>query len=327
MLTSLKAVARRRPKLTILVVLIAVLFLGVRVYERITGTSVTVKFGGTMWIPVDRHTPFLSKAVRLALQRPVPEVVAGTPIWREARPGFEVGELPVLAGGEEIDRILFARIDPARYRFEVRNDPSGRTTLPDWMRELGAILVVNGSYYAHDGGPATPVVIAGRIAGPNDYVATQGAFVSGPHGTAIVDLAHEDWRVALSGVHSAMVSYPMLIGADGKSRAPVGSGWLANRSFLAQDANGRVLIGTTRDAFFSLDRLADFLRQAPLGLTRAIDLDGGPVACQAIALPNFQRNHCGSWELQIDKQGYAKMLPLWPWAYPSMPMALAVLPK
>ena len=32
--------------------------------------------------------------------------------------------LPAIANGTEIDRILLARIEPARFRFEVRNAPA-----------------------------------------------------------------------------------------------------------------------------------------------------------------------------------------------------------
>ncbi len=71
-----------------------------------------------------------------------------------------------------------------------------------------------------------------------------------------------------------MVSYPMLIGSDGKGRADA-SKWLANRSFVAQDVDGYIVLGTTVDAFFSLDKLADFLRQSPLKLKTALNLDGG----------------------------------------------------
>ena len=97
-----------------------------------------------------------------------------------------------------------------------------------------------------------------------------------------------------------------LLGADGGSRAER-SRWLANRSFVAQDAAGRIMVGTTQEAFFSLDRLADFLRAAPLGLTLALNLDGGPVACQGVALGGFQRRFCGRWEL-ADHDGRTELL-------------------
>jgi hypothetical protein len=159
------------------------------------------------------------------------------------------------------------------------------------------VLAVNGSYFANDGRPATPVVSDGRRLGPGEYQATHGAFVAGPAGAGLVDLTGRPWQQALAGADQAMVSYPMLLGADGRSRAdgsdPV---QLANRSFLGQDSEGRVLVGTTTDGFFSLSRLAGFLAAAPLDLRLALNLDGGPVACQAVRLGTVRRDFCGRWE-------------------------------
>lgn len=296
-------------------------------FQQVTGTSVFVRYGGTVWIPVNERTAWLPLSVRMALRRQPPAASPGPMTWREIAPGFEVASLPAMAEGREADRIELARIDPARWRFAVRNDPSGGRNLDRWMADTHAVLVINGSYYGRDGGPDTPVVIDGAWRGPADYDARQGAFVSSPGAASIHDLAHQDWRTAFAGSQAAMVSYPLLIAEDGSSRAPVGSGWLANRSFIGQDRQGRVILGTTRGAFFSLDRLAAFLKAAPLDLKLALDLDGGPVACQGVDLAGYRRATCGRWELQVDKAGHAKVLPSWPWAHAAMPMALAVYPR
>jgi hypothetical protein len=188
--------------------------------------------------------------------------------------------------------------------------------------------VINGSYYGRDGGPATPAVIDGLPRGPRQYRSSHGAFVSSAARTRIRDLAAEDWRTALDGADAAMVSYPLLIAANGANRAPKESGWLANRSFIAEDHAGRIILGTTKGAFFSLYRLGAFLKRAPLDIALALDLDGGPVACQAVALGDFHRTSCGHWEIQVDREGHAKMLPTtWIWGKPPMPMALAVYPR
>ncbi|MGI4797220.1 MAG: phosphodiester glycosidase family protein, partial [Janthinobacterium lividum] len=120
------------------------------------------------------------------------------------------------------------------------------------------------------------------------------------------------------------VSYPMLV-ANGVTRVPHPSRWLANRSFVGQDAAGLVIIGTTTDAFFTLDRFADFLLGAPLGLTLALNLDGGPVASQAIALNGFDRRTYGQWEARL--QGQRVSLLTWPYGTVAMPIVLAVFPK
>ncbi len=121
-----------------------------------------------------------------------------------------------------------------------------------------------------------------------------------------------------------MVSFPLLL-AEGESRVPQPSRWLANRSFVGQDEEGRVVIGTTTDGFFSLDRFARFLLNARLGLTLALNLDGGPVASQAISLNGFERRSYGRWEAKIE--GTRAQLLMWPYGTVAMPVVLAVFPK
>ena len=97
--------------------------------------------------------------------------------------------MPVVAAGAEVDRILLARIDPARYTFQVWNRPSGDRDSLDWMRELGAVLVINGSYFTRYGTPATPLISDRALSGPADYDARHGAFVASASFVGIRDLA------------------------------------------------------------------------------------------------------------------------------------------
>jgi hypothetical protein len=63
-----------------------------------------------------------------------------------------------------------------------------------WIKTLGAVLVVNGSYFAPDHLPATPFLSGDRLLGPANYSATAGAFVSGPTSVDILDLAGTTWE-------------------------------------------------------------------------------------------------------------------------------------
>jgi hypothetical protein len=288
------------------------------------GVNVVLQHGGTYWLSVGLDSPRLSPAMRRALDD-TPEATAGAFAWNSIGEGFEVGELPVMVGDAEVDRILLARIDPQHFRFVLRNAPSGGKDLDRWMAELGAALVVNGSYYAPHGEPATPVISDGTRLGPAAYNAKAGAFIASSGFTGIRDLRDADWRTAFEGAENAMVSYPLLV-ADGTTHIAHPSRWLANRSFIGQDKAGRIIIGTTRDAFFSLDRLARFLLEAPLDLTIALNLDGGPVACQGIALGSFSRRTYGRWEAQVE--GDRAELLTWPYGEAGeMPIVLAVLPR
>jgi hypothetical protein len=280
-----------------------------------------------IWVAAGPDDRRFSPSMRLALRADPAETTAAAFEWNEIDRGFEVAELPVVAGGAEVDRILLARIDPRHFRFEVHNRPGGDRDSLDWMRALGAVLVINGSYYTRYGTPATPLLSARVLSGPKDYDAKHGAFVVSASFVGIRDLAGGSWQEVFRGADHAMVSYPLLVAADGSSRSKGDARWLANRSFVGQDGDGRIILGTTRDAFFSLDRLAAFLRAAPLGLKLALNLDGGPIACQAIALKDFRRDFCGQWEMASDNDGLRLLKPLFGARRWGLPIALVVAPK
>jgi hypothetical protein len=316
---------KRHMRKLMLALLVPACFAGALwVYAGAYGFNVLFRQGGSYWVRVKPDSQRLSPAMRLAL-RDDPAATPGTFAWRSVAPGFEVGELPAMAEGQEVDRIMLARIDPARFRFEVRISPAGDRNIDTWMTTLGAALVVNGSYYAHHGSPATPVISDGRKLGPSTYDASAGAFVASSSFTGIIDLSKTAWQSALSGSDNALVSYPLLLDERG-SRVTHHSRWLATRSFVGEDDQGKILIGTTKDGFFSLERLAQFLVAAPLHLKLALNLDGGPVACQGIAVGGYRRTTYGRWEFEID--GRSATLLTWPYGRAvGMPIVLAVFPK
>jgi len=295
-------------------------------YGGIYRFNAMMRRGPSVWVVSGPNDPRISPGMRLAVADAIPEVTSGDFSWREIRPGFQVSELPALAGGREVDRILLARIDPARFRFAVKNRPSGDKDLQGWMKLLGAALVINGSYFSNQGTPETPLLSDGVRSGPASYNATHGAFVASDSAAGVEDLAAKPWSTAFSGTDNAMVSFPMLIGSDGNSRVTP-SKWLANRSFVAQDTDGYIVVGTTVDGFFSLSRLADFLRQSPLKLKTALNLDGGPVACQGISLDGFARDQCGKFEMRHVDGRFELLVRLFGERPPPMPIVLAVFPK
>ncbi len=292
------------------------------------GLNTLLRRGGTYWISVKPDDWRLSPSMRPALHDPQPVAQPGPLAWQEPRKGFEVAELPVMVNGSEADRILLNRIDPALYRFVARNAPDGSRGIDEWERVLPeALLIVNGSYYDLKGRPDTPIISNGIAMGPATYDARAGAFIAGDGFADIKDLAHQNWQAAFAGAANAMVSYPLLIGSDGQTHVNTKSRWLANRTFVGKDGAGRIIVGTTKEAFFPLAALAEFLKNSSLDLKIALNFDGGPIACQSVRLPGFQRKFYARWEAQV--QGDDVQLLRWPissatWA---MPMVLTVEPK
>src|SRR5262249_3448306 len=135
------------------------------------GFNVFFRRGLWIGVSVTPHDARASASTRQGLRRPAGARTAGPLAWRAVAPGFEAAELAVLADGHEVDRILLARIDPAHFRFVVRHAPAGNRDLDGWMRALGAALVINGSYFARDGTPATPVLSADVRRGPHHDIA------------------------------------------------------------------------------------------------------------------------------------------------------------
>ncbi len=248
--------------------------------------------------------------------------------WASPAQGFDVTELAVIENGTEVERIHLTRIDPKKYKFEVHTAPDGARELADWMQHTSAAMIVNGSYFARDGKPATPVIARGQAQGPKAYGTKHGAFVVSSKGPVVQDLARTRWQTAFRGASEAMVSFPMLIGADGRSRAHNSDPQrTANRTFIGQDKAGRIIIGTTKSAYFSLDRFAVFLASSRLDLVRALNLDGGPPACQAVAVGNYRRSICSNSEISSDAgqlRVLGKLFGQRPWG---LPIVLAVFPK
>lgn len=294
-------------------------------YGAYVGAPPVIYRDGLVYISMREDAPWLSRSVRLGLRTPPPRAEAGALVWRELAPGLEIGELPVMADGEEVDRLYLTRIDPTRYRFEIHTDANN--DLNAWMSELNPTAVINASYYDNKNGPATPVRIGGRYAGPADYDARHGAFVASTASASIVDLASTAWRSAMDDSETALVSYPLLLDADGGNRAEE-SRWLASRSFIAEVQGGRIVLGSAPEGFFSLYRLGEFLRRAPLDLQFVLNLDGGPVACHGVNAGGVTKLVYGHVELQSDGVGMPlRVLPGSQVFRSPMPIVLAVFPR
>lgn len=138
------------PRRTVLLILIMVAavaacvgFVVLHPYLR----NVVARRGMSIWVAVEPHDSRLSPSMQVALRDHIPEAIAGEFQWAQRADGLETAEMPVLADGHEVDRVLLVRVDPGKYRFEIRNAPAGHSNASAWMSELHAVVVTNGSYF------------------------------------------------------------------------------------------------------------------------------------------------------------------------------------
>lgn len=236
--------------------------------------------------------------LRIAMKTEVPMPTTSDMKWEMRLPGLETAELELRVKDVVVDRMVLVRIDPLRYHLSVHWDTTASRTAEDWQRELGAAVVVNGSYFGGDDhAPLTPLRLTGKPAGPTSYQSTHGAFVADGSRVDILDLKDRDVFQAIGAFPEAMVSYPLLMDGKGENRAVVSKDWLASRNFVGIDGEGRVVLGTTETGFFTLHRLGDFLKASPLGLRTALNFDGGPLVSQVVRAGDFKRDFHGTAEI------------------------------
>ncbi len=113
----------------------------------------------------------------------------------------------------------------------------------------------------------------------------------------ILDLKDRDVFRSIGMFPEAMVSYPLLMDDKGVNRAVESKTWLAARNFVALDESKRVILGTTQTGYFTIYRLGEFLKAAPLGLRTALNFDGGPLVSQVVRTGSFSRAFHGKAEI------------------------------
>jgi hypothetical protein len=163
--------------------------------------------------------------------------------------------------------------------------------------------VINSSFYQNDPiAPTTPILSGGKPLGPEKYRSSHGGFLAEPlkkgkKRFVLRDYNHEQVDLKASGYTEAVVSYPALLDGAGKVRAKPNPKWRADRSFIATDRRGRIILGTTEGGFFSLNRLGRYLKAIEgLGLKRALNLDGGPPACLCVKTKKLEYLAMGRYE-------------------------------
>jgi|GEM_PF-688818 len=284
--------------LTVVVMVIVIMYR--RAWRTKGGLALIVITAVTAFtcLPISTIPSFLlPRWLAIALRHDNPTLRTNDIQWTSRGEGIETADLEIFSEDYLVERISLVRIDSALYQFSVHYSKDSPLLAEEWREKLGAAVVVNGSYYHPNLDAETPLWTAGMQYGPQTYSAQHGAFIADDP-PRIVDLLDRDIKTELRGVNDAMVSYPLLLDTSGKVRAQGRSEWVANRTFVATEHSGRIILGTTERGFFALKAFGNFLKKSPLQLTNALNFDGGPVASQSIRVGNFRREVYGQWELQ-----------------------------
>ena len=246
----------------------------------------------------------------LCLTAPVTVGAAGLthtqPKWQTLGRGLSFTRVEVLREGEVNEvmaTLAVVKIDPASNAFRVFHHAPQSITL--WQQELKAPIVFNASYYGSDNQPVGLIIADGQALGPARNRQMRGMFVAEPKGISpdlpratILDLLATPINPKNLPWTQGVQSFPLLLDYKGNIRVR-DSEKKANRTVIATDRVGNILVFNTSNRYFTLKELAQFLKNSKFDIDSALNLDGGTEAQLLIKTKDFEYFSPPSWENSI----------------------------
>ncbi|HYM82064.1 MAG TPA: phosphodiester glycosidase family protein [Candidatus Limnocylindria bacterium] len=236
--------------------------------------------------------------------------------WRALAPGVEFttvrGEPFCRRGSSDI---AVLRLDPRRVVLQMlhatREPGHQPLTIVEWQRRTGAFAVFNAGQYYPDYSYMGLLVCDGEVVSrrlhPNFKAALVAAPVSGASVARVLDLEHDPIDPKAPGWKQVAQSF-MLFGRDGETRVRK-SDQVANRTIVAEDRRGRLLVITSEGGYTLWD-FAELLKRSPLQLTHAMSMDGGYEAELCVAAKGFRYASFGRWKSEDDESAPGAQVPL-----------------
>lgn len=251
---------------------------------------------------------------------------AGGPRWRTLREGVEFTTLrgdPYCRRGSS--EIAVLRLEPASVRLRVHHYSREPGAVPlsivEWQQRTGALAVVNAGQYYPDLSYMGLLVSDGVRVSKRLHPRFKAALVASPDDgrpvARVLDLDREPLDPAAPGWREVAQSF-MLFDRGGRPRIRK-SDDVANRTAVAQDGKGRILVITSEGGYTLWD-FAQLLQKAPIGLSHAMSMDGGYEAEMCVSLPPFHYASFGQWKGQGDVSDA-------PGAKVPLPAVIAISPR
>lgn len=178
--------------------------------------------------------------------------------------------------------LIVIKLEKDKFIWETAEDQGAPKTVMAWRQELGADLVINGSYFDEEMRPTgfykPRDADESRIAWPDRDNQKNGSGYTGlvqiRNGLLSLHYLPASFQKTPTKDSAAFLSYPTLI-ADGKILVDSDTKKYARRTILAQDKKGIPYIVITESGIISLFEIANWLTVQPEEFSIAVNLDGG----------------------------------------------------
>jgi len=219
-------------------------------------------------------------------------VVAQPVEWRKLQTGVELAIFP---------RALYVvRIDPSRAKLRagLASEALQPQTAGQWCRTAAYAVAINMGMFQHDHRSNVGYLRNGRHLNNKRWNKYQSVLALNPSDSALppllwLDLDQTD-RPAELERYGIVVQNLRLIASPGRNVwAKSDKKW--SEAALAADSKGRLLFVFSREPHTMRDFNQKLLK-LPLGITRAMHVEGGPEASLSIHVPGLDLDLCGSYE-------------------------------
>ena len=238
-------------------------------------------------------------------------VTHSNPQWKTITKGIEFTKIEVRRSQDLVDILAVVRIDPQYTRIGVFSsyENNGRTvarTIEEWQKQTGAIAITNSAQYMANPYymPVAPIICDGKPKGPRSNPSVRGMLVAEPlkGNLPTADLLDFEFDKYVPGSYKQGVQHwPILLDRNGKIKVKK-TGWQANRTIVAKDKSGKILLMTSENNYFTLYNLGLFLKESNsrkdggLRVHTAMNLDGGAEANMSVKTKDFSYVRYGPFE-------------------------------
>jgi uncharacterized protein YigE (DUF2233 family) len=228
-----------------------------------------------------------------SLTMPSPQDKQELNTWQQAAPGIELRHEHWKSLGDDEDTVTITRLDLKKVHLSVGYAPDKPLDMGVWMKQTGALAIINGGYFDKKDHPTGLLVADGQEAG-SSYTGFGGMLAVNTDGaTSLRSLKQQPYDSSSEHLQQATQSSPMLI-INGQRTQFQADSVSQRRSVIAIDKQGRMLLIASPGQSFTLDELADLLASSDLAIETALNLDGGSStglyvngASQKIAIDSF----------------------------------------
>ena len=251
-------------------------------------------------------------AVLVAAVAPAPKKpVAAAPgsAWRRLEAGLELGEFAAPLRSDRGDSIIRAlRIEPSRFELRLLNasaEAGGRPlTARQWCARAGLVAAINASMFQADHRTSVSLMRTSTHTNNRRLSKDRAVLAFEPRGPGvpaamIIDRECDDFE-ALQERYGTLVQSIRMISCKGEnvwSRQE--RRW--STAAIGADARGRILFLHVRSPYATHD-LIDGLLALPLGLARAMYVEGGPEAQLYVASGGEEHEWVGGYETRLDEK-------------------------